>query len=770
MTAALDDRVGPPVFRRSAGGTTRRLAAGRWRFASRLARREVRRRPGRTLLVMLLVAIPVFGMTAITVLVRTNTDGRAEIWAREFGHADLALVSGPSDAPSAPALPKGSRSITGREADAIGLSLADGTARLADVTDIALDDPISRGAVLLRHGRFPSSAGEALVSPGLAKAFHVDVGSTLHIASPAWTEHIVGIGVRATDWNSGFLAVRGGELRAGTADSIVGANGAAITLVKLPGTPSDAVLRSYAPRYATRVTIPHDTVRGVDWILVGGMVALAIVGIVIAGAFAVGARRQLVTLGQLAANGADERLLRRTLSLQGFWCGLLGSALGVIGGALGLVAFRGHLDNWLGHDPGPFVWAARDLLPILVTGVIASTVAAFVPARSAARVPVLSALAGRRPLGSLPARIVPIGAALFGGGVFVLVLVASASRNENGGTNNGLALSAVFGGLLVLAGACCVSSVVVASLAHMARAVRGAGRIAVRSIVRSRARSAAVVMALAAVNSGAIAIATALDSHKVHTGRAVAFMPDNALTASTISDQASGGTFVALDPTVSQTLHRVLPHARYTAMRAVVAADGRLSGAPGLLVPLGPNEKAVRANGGGLLPGPGKNVAGPQDAGQFVVEDLTVADPAIVDLLHLSARDRRALDDAGVLVLDGPQASAGGALASTVPVHLGTGGNAPTITAALSKDSVRAAGAVGGGLITAAKAAQLHLRVVPAGTLVVNSTKFDDSQRASLDVLDRSLSAQTGAAATFTTIAWTGPRGTGSRPPTSSAS
>ena len=52
---------------------------------------------------------------------------------------------------------------------------------------------------------------------------------------------------------------------------------------------------------------------------------------------------------------------------------------------------------------------------------------------------------------------------------------------------DGLALSAVFGGLLVLAGACCVSSVVVASLAYLARVVRGSGRIAVRSIVRSRA-------------------------------------------------------------------------------------------------------------------------------------------------------------------------------------------------------------------------------------------------------------------------------------------
>ena len=147
--------------------------------------------------------------------------------------------------------------------------------------------------------------------------------------------------------------------------------------------------------------------------------------------------------------------------------------------------------------------------------------------------PVLSALAGRRPLGSLPRRIVPIGAALFGSGLFVLVLVATAAKGGNNGGANGLALSAVFGGLLVLSGACCVSSVVVASLAELGRVVHGAARIAVRSVVRSRARSAAVVMALAAVNAGAVAMATAVDSHTHPTGQFVDFMPDNAIVVTT---------------------------------------------------------------------------------------------------------------------------------------------------------------------------------------------------------------------------------------------
>ena len=107
-----------------------------------------------------------------------------------------------------------------------------------------------------------------------------------------------------------------------------------------------------------------------------------------------------------------------------------------------------HFNDWIHRDIGPFAWSARDFVAIAVTGVLAATIAAFVPARTAARVPVLSALAGRRPLGALPRGIVPIGVALFAGGVLVLALVAAASRNGAVATRSPLA--AVLGGLLVL--------------------------------------------------------------------------------------------------------------------------------------------------------------------------------------------------------------------------------------------------------------------------------------------------------------------------------
>ncbi len=529
---------------------------------------------------------------------------------------------------------------------------------------------------------------------------------------------------------------------------MVTANTLGATFVKLPGHPSTAQLLSYAPAYLSSASVARQSHvdRNVNWILVGGLIALAIVGIVISGAFAVGARRQLVTLGQLSANGADESLLRRTLSLQGLWCGLLGTALGLAAGACTLLGMRGTFEGWIHHDPGPYLWSARDLAAILLTGVGAATIAAFVPARSAARVPVLSALNGRRPLGSLPRRIVPIGAGLFGGGVFVLVLVASAAANATGGGGNGLALSAVFGGLLVLAGACCVSSVVVASLAYLGHLVRGAARIAVRSVVRSRARSAAVVMALAAVNAGAIAIGTALDSHNRPTGRFVEFMPTNALVVRTTTSSDGGATEqpAPLDASVSRLLRRLLPDAHWTARRVATVPGAPFDGNADLA---GPPEPLTVGPGNGKL----RAFGGP------AVTAATVADAGVVQFTKLSSRDAATLQRSGALLLDGPQNRDGQPLAAAQPTTIGGDGHTVTVDAPVARDGSTGVGGVGFLLVTPAKARALGLAIEASGEIVQNDRPFTSSQRTSLEVLDQTLSAETGAGTSTTSMTWSGP-------------
>src|SRR3546814_20058422 len=56
-----------------------------------------------------------------------------------------------------------------------------------------------------------------------------------------------------------------------------------------------------------------DGTTGVRWAYVLGAVALTVAGIVISAAFAVGARRQLVSIGQLSASGASPATIRSSL-------------------------------------------------------------------------------------------------------------------------------------------------------------------------------------------------------------------------------------------------------------------------------------------------------------------------------------------------------------------------------------------------------------------------------------------------------------------------
>ena len=67
-----ESSVGPlPGRPAGAGGS---LPMSRVRLPLRLARREVRRRPGRTALVALLVALPVTGMAMAVILIRTDAE------------------------------------------------------------------------------------------------------------------------------------------------------------------------------------------------------------------------------------------------------------------------------------------------------------------------------------------------------------------------------------------------------------------------------------------------------------------------------------------------------------------------------------------------------------------------------------------------------------------------------------------------------------------------------------------------------------------------
>ncbi|MDY7105573.1 MAG: FtsX-like permease family protein [Actinomycetota bacterium] len=500
-----------------------RTSSGSLRLAARLARREVVRRPWRTLLVALLVALPVAAMTIGAVLVRTDSRSALEDWQRSFGGGDVALPLDTEEATEPPpigeieaGLPPGSRAIGYRSNDLRLLRTEDGLRTASRIAELAMADPLGATIYQVLDGREPASAGEVFLTRRVAADLDVAVGDVLDLVDPApatWT--VVGVGERRDTWGVHGVVVAPGTpfpWRSGAAgaermvlvDLPEGLSTAEIAEVPAIADLDGVVTTVFAPGVngVPTTATSLDAPPAIGWTWVVGAVGLTMTGIVIAAAFAASARRQLTMLGQLSANGAAPRVLRRVLFLQGTWTGFAGTALGVGLAAAVLAAVRDGMDSFFQHDVDPYALRLVDLGPIVLLGVGAATIAALVPARANAHIPVLAALAGRRPLRPVPRWLPIAGLAATAGG---LALLGLATLGANGDSNAVWILTAVVGSVAILLGSCAVAPTYVAGvLEPLAKRARGAGRIAARSLVRQRTRAAAVVAAVCA--TGALAV------------------------------------------------------------------------------------------------------------------------------------------------------------------------------------------------------------------------------------------------------------------------
>ena len=135
--------------------------------AARLARREVVRRPWRSLVVMLLVVGPVVVLTGLAVMVRTEVDPLDEEFTALWGEADAVVLSDAPDTdvaatpgppvPSSPVeglLPEGTREVPFREAW-VRLKTDAAQRDWTEVTDLSIDDPAVESTVDEFEGRLP---------------------------------------------------------------------------------------------------------------------------------------------------------------------------------------------------------------------------------------------------------------------------------------------------------------------------------------------------------------------------------------------------------------------------------------------------------------------------------------------------------------------------------------------------------------------------------------------------------------------------------------
>lgn len=442
-----------------------------FRVAVRMARRDIRRHKGRSLLIILLIMLPVAGMTGAATLYQSMQRTPAEQVQFELGNTQARFRSMPAQNPLFVQSPVDDQRIASAEYErdplfspadpqdvlppgyevltetALTVTATSGGADVNLMTK-AVDamNPAFVGKFTLLEGRAPSGPDEVLVSRGLLERFNLRLGDKL--TTSAGTFAAVGR-LRDAAFSDGnvilFLKPGQGSLApaAGTAAQAASppddrtlyylAGGAPVAwpqIVEL-NRRGVAVLSRSVVLDPPPAQNPDPFSSRNDWptYLTGGLVgslALLEVGLLAGAAFAVGAKGQIRELALLAASGAEAPTIRSVVTAAGLWLG----AVAVLGGAaLGLAGAAGVV-FWVrpqgsvrlaGFHPDTLLTGTAMLM-----GLLACALAALVPARQVARQAALGALkSGRAPAvaGKWPARIggglLVLAALMLGGGGFL---------------------------------------------------------------------------------------------------------------------------------------------------------------------------------------------------------------------------------------------------------------------------------------------------------------------------------------------------------------
>lgn len=524
------------------------------RAALRIARRDAVRAKGRSALVVAMIGLPMLGLAFADVAVRTAQLPREEVARRELGGADLVaeLVSagpieqrGPHDYSSkdgtgrggpppqkapdvAAALPPGSR-VTERSAHYAARLRGDGERiALGEVTRLDLNDEMSDGLVHLREGAFPRDAGEAAVTTRLADDLGIGVGDRLTLEPSAAAFRVSALVVLPSSLatSAAFLPASA-TLPRGTGDENLEGRRWAVTL---PGGVRDLdvmpALNAIGLRVSPRSWIldpppdPYNTVP-VDAEAVG--VAVVVVGlatleiVLLAGtAFAVGARRKQRELALVAATGGDRKDVRRIVLAGGVVLGAAGGALGVAGGIAAVPFSTPLLERLSGQVLGPLDVRPMEIAAIVLAGTVTALLAAVLPARSAARQPVVAALTGRRTEARARTRMPYVALVAIVAGAALAFWAAGdgkvpAANAETGGLVAVSGRPANFtlvlvGAVLAELGFVACAPALVGLVGRLARRLPLSLRLAARDAARHRTRSGPAVAAVVAAVAGSVAL------------------------------------------------------------------------------------------------------------------------------------------------------------------------------------------------------------------------------------------------------------------------
>lgn len=467
------------------------------RAVLRIASRNISRDRWRSLLVGLLIMLPVAGMVGGITWWRTTTPSLETEATWRVGAADLFVYTEPPSARASTddlraALPTG----TVVEPIAYGDDVLVLPGRRVEVGLRATNlDGLGRGTLELIDGRLPVAFNEVAISPNAASVAGKSVGDLVELESVGEVA-IVGLVVDPSRVSNRLVLLHH-EL----ADRPL----AQLHRDWLVALPDGGFEGDLEPPFVADPRIPFViTGNATLAMLVFGGLALTQTALVGAAAFSVSIRRRQRELGIMASAGASRRQLSATVVGEGLVLAGLAAMVGLVVG-VGVVALASPWMEALTDRLNPPL--AVDLVPIglaCAIGLLAGVAAAAVPAWTAARVPVVMSLSGRRPPTSSARRALLVGMSLIG---ISLALSAAGSAMLLADRTDGGAPFLLFGGaILGVLGFGAGSPWLVGRLERIGSRLPLAGRIALRDAARARSRTSPVLIAVLAGLAAAIAI------------------------------------------------------------------------------------------------------------------------------------------------------------------------------------------------------------------------------------------------------------------------
>ena len=525
------------------------------RAAARIASRGARRNVPRSILVIAMVSLPVALVTATATVARTTVAGPEAEIARRLGAADVSFSFGRNfDVDELRTrLPVGSDIVrTTFEEDSLIRRGALVNATILE-PEPGLESPLLRGLYELEAGRVPKQPGEVALHRDLLAGFDAEIGDDIELGEHSL--RVVGLVRVPQDLDHHIAIVAPGTLSADAASGGI--------LVDLPSGTLDPSVHKWVRRQGGSVTTRDEVAARVvndaavwDGVsLVGGVLALFATGLIAAAAFVVGARRQLRELGMVGAIGGEPRHVRAVVWLGGTTLGFVG---GLLGSVLGVgIAFAVHpfLDPLVGRVVGPVDVNVLMLIAAVLMGTVAATLAALAPARSAGKLSVVAALAGRTPPPRPPGRLAGFGLLiLVAGGVLTAWAMIS---DQNAWLAVGL-VGMLLGILLAI-------PMLVSFVGSMADRLPTAGRLAARDAARHGRRTGAAVAAAVIALAVPVAVSTYSLSEETYERRSPR-LGDDQLLIGQLADVASAG----LTDDIASDVRRAFPKALTVPLRQAV--------------------------------------------------------------------------------------------------------------------------------------------------------------------------------------------------------